>query len=63
MSAPLPDNELEALRDTLLSIEMLTATGDGLSPEECIHIHLMAGIARAYQDRELDRQHIREARP
>lgn len=38
--------EIARLTDILNTIEILTATGEGLTPEECINIHLMAN-ARA----------------
>jgi DNA-binding MarR family transcriptional regulator len=37
--------QIERLREAL--IEMRTATGEGLSPEETGHIHMRAGIGRA----------------
>lgn len=39
--------EIERLREALIEIEMRTATGEGLSPEETGHIHILAGIGRA----------------
>ncbi|MGR3498219.1 MAG: LexA family protein [Limimaricola soesokkakensis] len=38
--------QIEALREALIEIEMRTATGEGLSPEEIGHIHMLAGIGR-----------------
>ena len=32
------------LRGILNDIEMLTATGEGLDPDECIRIHIMANV-------------------
>ena len=37
-------DEIERLTELLNAIEILTATGFGLSPEEAIHIHLMANV-------------------
>lgn len=39
-------SELELLRDVLKSIEILTATGQGLSPQECVEVHLLAAEGR-----------------
>ena len=36
--------EIARLTDILNTIEILTATGEGLTPEECINIHLMANV-------------------
>ncbi|WPY93181.1 hypothetical protein T8T21_08575 [Limimaricola variabilis] len=41
--------QIEALREALIEIEMRTATGEGLSPEETGHIHMLAGIGRAHE--------------
>ncbi|RBO54032.1 hypothetical protein DSD19_06100 [Rhodovulum sp. BSW8] len=39
--------EIERLRDVLFGIEMLTATGDGLGPQETIEVHLLAAEGRS----------------
>lgn len=36
--------KIDYLTDLLNKIEILTATGEGLAPEECMHIHLMANV-------------------
>ena len=38
------DREIEMLRDLLQEIEIRTATGEGLTPEECMAVHLMANV-------------------
>lgn len=53
----MPDRPLitrDDLIDTLMQIEMLTATGEGLTTDEAMRAHLMAGIGRAAQDRDHD---------
>lgn len=40
------DARIADLSDVLNAIEMLTATGDGLSPEETIQIHILAAEGR-----------------
>lgn len=36
--------EISRLRELLLAIEINTATGEGLTPAECMNIHLMANV-------------------
>jgi hypothetical protein len=40
-------DRIEDLADILLAVEMLTATGEGLSPDETIAVHLLAARGRA----------------
>ena len=44
-------DEIERLRDVLLAIEMLTATGDGLGAQEAIEVHLLAAEGRSHDPR------------
>ncbi|RBO54687.1 hypothetical protein DSD19_04740 [Rhodovulum sp. BSW8] len=39
--------EIERLRDILMGIEIMTATGAGLDPKETIDIHLLAAEGRS----------------
>lgn len=48
MQRRLSETEIERLRDVLVGIEMLTATGDGLPPRETLEIHLLAAEGRAH---------------
>lgn len=41
--------ELHRLRDRLGAIEIRTATGEGLSPEECMTVHLMANVREDWE--------------
>ncbi|RGP37947.1 hypothetical protein [Pseudotabrizicola alkalilacus] len=41
--------ELGGLRDMIQSAEIMTATGEGLDPDETIRLHLMFGAARGDQ--------------
>ncbi len=40
-------DEVERLRDVLRGIELLTATGDGLEPDHCIEVHVLAAEGRS----------------
>lgn len=40
------EEEVERLKDVLQCIEIMTATGDGLSPEETIEVHILAAEGR-----------------
>lgn len=40
-------DEVQRLKSALNAIEMMTATGDGLTPDECISVHLLAAEGRA----------------
>lgn len=46
-----PQITMDDLIDTLVKIEMLTATGHGLDPDTTIEVHLLAGIGRAVHDK------------
>lgn len=42
-----PTAELQKLRDILQAIEILTATGDGLGPDETMDVHIIAAEGRS----------------
>ncbi len=41
--------EINRLRDVLIDIEFLTATGDGLEPDHAMTVHLLAAEGRAHE--------------
>lgn len=40
-------DEIERLREVLQAVEIMTATGEGLSPEAAIEVHIIAAEGRS----------------